>query len=201
MVFPLPPSPLAMRRCEFNDGCGVCCRRLADKGKIAERVGIKTLTDVEANTVLEVLAFKKTETRNGEAVALTVILPEHASSRGETTLFVPIRFLEECERKVPCLLYYGGVKSLDGGKRCHDVKLITPDDGSIFHDSDDEGVADDEWSGEDDEESKAIEAHMLSIDDFLPTCLTCGQSADVCTGRCSRCNAHQPLDGGQCHCR
>jgi hypothetical protein len=173
---------------------------LAEGGKLSDRVGIKTLSDMKANTVMEVLTCKTADTRNGEAVAATVILPEHATTRGETTLFLPLRFWEECERKVPCLLYYGGVKALDGGKRCHDVKLIKADDGVVFHESDDEGVAGDAWTEDEDDEGKTIEYHMTSVADFEPTCPTCGQRGEACPGPCDRCNEHQPINGSQCRC-
>jgi hypothetical protein len=163
---------------------------------VSERTTFKTLSDVKGGIVMEVLSYKIADTRNGEAIIATVIMPEHEKTRGETTLVLPIRFAEECERKVPCLLFYDGVKKLTGGKKCHEVKLIKPNDGAVFHESDDE--ADDEAS--DGGESRG-DSQKLSIEDFIPTCPTCGETDELCLGRCIICSEHQPLNGGQCHCR
>lgn len=153
---------------------------------------------MDAGIVMEVLSFKPTETRNGEAIALTVILPEHANTRGETTLIVPNRFADECERKVPCLLFYEGCKKLEGGKRCHEVKLIKLDDGAVFHDSDDECFDEDDEASDED---AGDDEPMLSINDFLPNpCPSCKKSGENCFGYCGRCKAHQPPDGSQCRC-
>jgi len=156
-------------------------RRLVTVDKIKERVAQKNLSDIPPKTVMEVLAFRPLATKNGQAIILTVILPEHESSRGETQLLVPGRFLEECQEKVPCLMYYDGKKDLDGGKQCHDAKLIRIDDGTVFHDSDDE--------------------EGFSIKDFLPICPDCQLQPDLCTGYCQVCQSHQPPDGSQCVCK
>ena len=165
---------------------------MVEQGKVDERRGIKTLSDVEGGVVIEVLSCKIGDTRNGDAVIATVIMPQHQKTRGETTLVLPMRFAEEMQRKAPCLLFYGGIKNLQGGKKCHDVTLVKANDGVVFHESDEE--ADDESS--DGEE----EANVMSIKDFMPTCPTCGATDEHCIGRCSVCNEHQPLNGSQCRC-
>jgi hypothetical protein len=171
---------------------------LAEQGKVGERTGFKTLSDVEAGVVMEVLSYKISDTRNGDAVIATVIMPQHEKTRGETTLVLPIRFAEECERKVPCLLFYEGVKKLQGGKKCHDAKLVKLNDGVVFHDSDDE--ADDEASDDEGYEGSGAGSQKMSILDFVPTCSTCGETDELCLGRCDACDGHQPLNGGQCRC-
>jgi len=133
---------------------------------------------------MEVLSYRPLETKNGKAIILNVVLPEHGSSRAETQLLVPGRFHEECEEKVPCLLYYNGMKDLDGGKQCHDAKLIRTDDGIVFHQSDDD---DEDGNGDD-------------VADFVPICQDCQLHPDLCPGHCLRCNTHQSLDGTQCAC-
>jgi hypothetical protein len=172
---------------------------LAEQGKVGERTGFKTLSDMEPGVVMEVLSYKISDTRNGDAVIATVIMPEHEKTRGETTLVLPFRFAEECERKVPCLLFYEGVKKLQGGKRCHDAKLIKANDGVVFHDSDDEvgGEASDD---DDSEEEEGGGKRLLSVKDFMPSCPICGETDERCLGRCAVCNDHQPLSGGQCPC-
>jgi len=149
--------------------------------KIEERVSQKTLTNIAPKTVMEVLAYRPLDTKNGKACLLTVVLPQHESSQGETQLLVPGRFLEECEEKVPCLMHYGGRKDLDGGKQCHDARLIRIDDGAVFHQSDDE--------------------EDYVVKDFLPLCPECELSPEICAGWCPVCNRHQPLDGSQCVCK
>ena len=99
-------------------------------------MGHKNLTEIPAGTVMEVLAYRIAETKNGEVVVATVVLPEHEETRGETTLVIPGRFAEECKMKVPCLMYYAGKKQLEGGKQCHNATLIKVGDGTVFHASD-----------------------------------------------------------------
>lgn len=146
---------------------------------------------MKPGTIMEVMSFEQIETCNGPAVGLKVILPEHEKTRDETAMTIPIRFIGECEKKVPCLLYYQESKKLEGGKRCHNVRFVNPDDTTIFHASDDEA---------DDEASDSEETQGYSIEDFMPTCTTCGESNQLCLGRCSRCHGHQPIDGSQCRC-
>jgi hypothetical protein len=151
---------------------------------------------MKENDVVEVLSYARAETRNGDAISLKVILPEHKETREETAMIIPLRFEEECEKKVPCLLFYHGQKKLDGGKKCHQVSFLKPDDPTVFRESDDEDDSDDD----DDARSDGEAEHRLSINDFIPKCLTCGKSGESCFGFCKLCNAHQPLNGSQCRC-
>jgi hypothetical protein len=84
---------------------------------------------------MEGLKFESVETRIGPAVVITVIMTEETPSgdvRKPADIMIPNRFLDQCEKKLPCILYYDGVKNLPGGKRFHDLKFISPDDPRIF---------------------------------------------------------------------
>jgi hypothetical protein len=166
-------------------------RTLVKKGKVEERIRPKTLSQLRKDDVVEVLSHESIDTCNGPAISLKVILPEHKASREETSMTIPFRFKEECDKKVPCLLLYDGVKKLDGNKKCHQVAFRQPDDPTLFHESDQE---------DEDKDNESDDEEELSIEDFTPLCPTCGLKGELCYGSCPVCHEHQPLNGSQCRC-
>jgi hypothetical protein len=156
-------------------------QRLAKSGRADELFKFKTLTDFPAGSAFVASTFKMTDTKNGEACLVEVQYTLPNGKKTNATLMVAERFKEQCETKLPCLLYYGGKKDIGSGKQCHQLSFVDP--GSELLDEDDGSDAD-------------IEV----VDTFTP-CEDCTKNKRYCYGFCPRCCGHQPHSGGQCDCR
>lgn len=162
------------------------------------------LSDLAANSVIEVLGWKKVDTAVGEAIVLTIIETEKQQT-GETTrkqknLMIPERFEGEMG-KIPCVAVYGGKKEIKGGKTCHDLRFVKPSDKELFRD-DDPG----EKPGKPrvkqpppDPEADDMFEDTQSAWQPIP-CQGCQVTGSMCCGFCPSCGRHQPPDGSQCPC-
>jgi hypothetical protein len=164
---------------------------LANDGKLGEKVAFKTLSEVGPNTVAQVLSFQTTETKFGEALLLDTVVWMPDGQKERVRLLAPIRLQNECEKKVPCLMYYAGVKVLGDGKSSHNLYLISPTDPMIFYDEEKPSSS-----------SKGVkvieEKDDETLNDYIESCDTCAMVNRVCPGRCTKCDRH--LYAGQCNC-
>ena len=89
---------------------------------------MQTLNDIEPGTILEVESFKMLTT----SIGVTPCVKYAATLDGRRVkgrLIIPERFTSVCNDRIPCLVYYGGKKSIKGGKLCHHLQFISDDEG------------------------------------------------------------------------
>ena len=183
-------SYVSQAKCRYT--CFNNRRRLVNDGKLSEKVAFKTLSEIEPNTIAQVLSFQTTETRMGEAVLLDSIIWLDDNQKERVRLMVAKRHQSECEKKVPCLIYYEGIKKLSDGKSCHNLHFISPDDPMIFYEEEKTPTTRSRGTKVADEKDDEV------MSDYVAPCESCAMINRVCPGRCSKCDRH--LYAGQCNC-
>jgi hypothetical protein len=164
---------------------------MVNDGELSEKVMFKTLSEIEPNTIAQVLSFRMTETRLGEAVLLDTVVWLTDDRKERMRLMVAKRHQSECEKKVPCLIYYEGVKVLSDGKSCHNLHFISPDDPIIFHEEE-------KMLASSKDAKDADEKDDETTGDYIESCDACAMRNRICPGRCLKCDRH--LFAGQCNC-
>jgi hypothetical protein len=183
-------------------------RKLVESGEAENVFRHKTLNDFSAGTIFQADGYKKVKTKIGMACLVDVKHEQFNTKTGRVSksqfpLMIAERFGDDCENKLPCLLYYAGKKNIDGGKTCHQLTFIDPND-KVLNGEDEEvkqrptfgGDDDDDDADDDDDEQLEIVDHR-SIP--CESCIQNGRTA-TCYGHCTSCGGHQPRNGSQCRC-
>ena len=87
--------------------------------KLADCGRAKSLSEMEDDSVFVIQDVVKMESAYGKFGISNITIPNDADEMLAGKLLIPERFLEEVERLVPAVFFYGGKLQLKGGNSCH----------------------------------------------------------------------------------
>ena len=174
--------------------------------ELQQRNKLHKLSQFPAGTIFELIADKRINTVNGEAL-LVEFSTEVGEKKMEGKLIVPNRVIGEVEGKTPLIMVYAGKSVSKANKEFHDLSFIEVERSAGIPKASKKTKAASELpplhlledalasfsDAADDDEEEWVPPKCSKKDE-------CNKGINICYGYCLKCHEHMPYNGSQCRC-